>query len=123
MEMMARGISDSDLADIAAFFSTQVAAPGEATATPPSPAAQQLYLQGDAQRQLPACASCHGADGRGIAQAGPRLAGQGVRYLEQQLENWRNGSRRNSNAGVMNRYSAALSNSEIAELSRYLSGM
>jgi len=125
MKMMATGISDADLADIAAYFATlppmPAAAPGRPV--PQHAAAQQLYVQGDAARRLPACASCHGEGGKGTAGVGPVIGGQGQRYLEQQLHDWRNGSRNNSAGGVMIQLAAPLGDAEIEALARYVSEM
>lgn len=117
MQMMARSLDDADLADIAAYFaSLPVKEPrGDA-------AARELFEQGDARRNLLACASCHGPGGKGIAAAaGPVLRGQAERYLVQQLHDWKSGARRNSAGGVMNQQAALLSDGEIAALARYLS--
>jgi cytochrome c553 len=130
MKMMATGISDTDLADIAAYFATlpslagtqraPTAAASEATA---HPAARQLYAQGDPARKLPACVACHGEGGKGVAGVAPVIGGQGQRYLEQQLQDWRNGSRSNSVGGVMNQLAAPLTDAEIESLARYVSEM
>jgi cytochrome c553 len=101
------------------------------TAAEPRPArpgikhtnAPQLYAQGDAARKLPACASCHGEDGKGTAGAGPVIGGQGRHYLAQQLQNWRDGSRKNSAGGVMNQLATPLSDEEIEALASYVSSM
>ncbi|MQA20133.1 c-type cytochrome [Rugamonas sp. FT103W] len=130
MKMMATGISDADLADIAAYFATLPPMPAAAKsaqahqqATAPLSHAQQLYAQGDPARKLPACTSCHGEGGKGTAGAGPVIGGQGQRYLEQQLHDWRSGSRNNSAGGVMNQFAAPLSDAEIEALARYVSEM
>ncbi|UHL64785.1 cytochrome c4 [Paralcaligenes sp. KSB-10] len=45
---------------------------------------------------VPACASCHGAKGQGMAAAGfPYLAGQGASYLASQLQDFASGERSN----------------------------
>lgn len=121
MQMMARGISDADLADIAAYFAAQPAMP--ANAAPVAGAAAQLYVHGDPARNLPACASCHGESGKGLAGVAPVIGGQGKAYLEQQLHDWRNGSRKNSAGGVMNQFSKPLSDAEIEALAHYVSSM
>ena len=116
MAMMARTLDQADLLDIAAYFAAQ---PRRASAATPADAAvRQLVEQGDARRGLLACASCHagGADA-------PLLAGQGERYLADQLHQWRSGARTNSPGGVMNRQAAALSDADIAALARYLSSL
>ena len=121
MKMIAAGISDADLADIAAYFAAQPAMPSGTT--PKQAAAHQLYVNGDPARNLPACASCHGEGGKGTAGVGPVIGGQGLRYLEQQLQDWRNGSRTNSAGGVMNQFAAPLTDAEIEALARYVSEM
>ncbi len=125
MKMMATGISDADLADIAAYFATLPPMPAAAkpAQSPQHAMAQQLYAQGDPARQLPACVACHGEGGKGTAGAGPVIGGQGLRYLEQQLHDWRNGSRNNSAGGVMNQLAAPLSDAEIEALARFVSEM
>ncbi|MES2350930.1 MAG: c-type cytochrome [Pseudomonadota bacterium] len=130
MKMMATGISDADLADIAAYFATLPALAGTPRAAPAAaqdatahPVARQLYAQGDPARKLPACVACHGDGGKGVAGVAPVIGGQGQRYLEQQLQDWRNGSRNNSAGGVMNQLAAPLTDAEIESLARYVSEM
>jgi cytochrome c553 len=130
MKMMAAGISDADLADIAAYFATLPALAGTPRAAPAAaqdatahPVARQLYAQGDPARKLPACVACHGDAGKGVAGVAPVIGGQGQRYLEQQLQDWRNGSRNNSAGGVMNQLAAPLTDAEIESLARYVSEM
>lgn len=126
MKMMAASISDADLADIAAYFGAAPAMASGAERAGAQPAlhggAARLFAQGDAARGVAACASCHGADGRGLAAAaGPVIAGQGRRYLEQQLQDWRSGFRRNSAGSVMNQQAARLTDADISALAGYLS--
>jgi len=124
MAMMANSINDADLADIAAFFAAEPGmTAGGASAGDSAAAARQLYQHGDAARKVAACASCHGADGRGLAGVAPVIGGQGRRYLAQQLEGWRSGERRNSAGGVMNLQAKPLSDSEIDVLAQYISAM
>jgi cytochrome c553 len=123
MQMMARGISDADLADIAAYFAAQPAMPSATAAAQQHGNAAQLYVHGDPARKLPACASCHGESGKGLAGVAPVIGGQGKAYLEQQLHDWRNGSRKNSAGDVMNQFTKPLSDAEIEALARYVSSM
>lgn len=49
----------------------------------------RLATQGRADNGIPACASCHGAQGEGMAASGvPRLAGQLPAYLVRQIESF-----------------------------------
>jgi cytochrome c553 len=52
--------------------------------------ARRLVYQGDWSRNIPACATCHGASGMGVADV-PRLANQRPEYLEIQLQQWQSG--------------------------------
>ncbi len=119
MNMMARTVEPADIVDIAAHFSIQPPMAGDGGR---SPLGEKLYTQGDPQRGVPACASCHapGAVGQGTA---PRLAGQSWRYLEKQLFDWRSGERRNSADGSMEIFTRGLSDSEIRALTDYLAGL
>lgn len=121
MAMMANSISDADVADIAAYFEgEQKMASG---AAPRNAVAQRLFQHGDPARQLAPCISCHGANGQGAGAAGPVIGGQGVRYLAEQMFNWRSGERSNSVGGVMNQLAKPLSDEEIEALAHYVSEM
>lgn len=122
MTMMARSVDRQTLLHIAAYFASQRPMQGDAGGAPG--ASRRLFEQGDGARGLPACASCHGIDGRGLATAeAPAVAGQEWRYLEKQLLDWRSGERRNSPAGVMNQALKGLSDEEIRQMAAYLSGL
>ena len=69
----------------------------------------------------PACQTCHGPAGEGIAQAGfPRLAGLGARYLQRQLDAFAGGTRVND---VMMPIAKALSVADRAEVSAYYAAL
>lgn len=55
---------------------------------------EALVLHGDAQRQLPACVSCHGSVMTGVLPAVPGLLGLPRAYLAGQLGAWRSGQRK-----------------------------
>ncbi|RYY53568.1 MAG: c-type cytochrome, partial [Comamonadaceae bacterium] len=55
---------------------------------------RHLALQGDADRRLPACASCHGKALTGVEPNVPGLLGLSRDYLNAQLGAWRTGQRR-----------------------------
>lgn len=123
MAIMARSIDDTDAADIAAYFAAQDRMRGDGTGD--SPGARQLYTQGDAARNIAACAECHGAQGQGKSagkEQFPVIGGQDRRYLEKQLIEWRSGERRNSPGAVMNHVAKALTDPEIKALAAYIAG-
>lgn len=124
MSLMAADLSGDDRADIAAFFAAQVGAEGEKQAV--RPRGQQLFLNGDPTKNLPACAKCHGdkALGQQVEQTlYPRLAGQKRIYLRTQLVNWRIGDRHNSPDGEMNQIGKQLTDDDIDALADYLSAL
>lgn len=65
----------------------------------------------------PACQTCHGAAGEGIAPSGfPRLAGQGAPYLQRQLDAFADGTRASP---VMMPIAKALSAADRAAVAAY----
>lgn len=124
MAIAARAVSDEDLLDIAAFFSSQPRVKGDGK--PGTPAAVRLVTQGDPARGIPACAACHGPDSQGQALPGllvPSLAGQEYQYLLNQFSEWRNGWRPDSPDGSMVRIAKALTEAEINDLSQYFTSL
>ncbi|MEI6066419.1 MAG: c-type cytochrome [Methylococcaceae bacterium] len=124
MNIMAEDLSATDMADIAAYFASQKPMPGDGSGA--NPLAKNLFVNGDQARAIPACASCHGDDGKGrIADNTnyPVIGGQRRVYLRTQLVNWRLGERSNSPGNVMNKIAKALSEDEIDALANYISGL
>ena len=69
----------------------------------------------------PACQTCHGPSGEGIAQAGfPRLASLGAPYLQRQLAAFADGTRVSP---VMMPIAKALSSADRAEVSAYYAAL
>ncbi|PWB31376.1 cytochrome c4 [Pseudomonas sp. SDI] len=79
---------------------------------------QKVFSQGGQNPAAMACMSCHGPDGMGMAAAGfPRLAGLPAAYLSKQLNDFRNGSRKNP---IMEPLAKALSDDEITAVTTLL---
>jgi cytochrome c553 len=76
-----------------------------------------LYDSGDAARGIPACASCHGANGNSTIAANPKLAGLPEAYVYKQLVDFTTPNRVNP---VMSTYAKALSDDEKKNLAAYL---
>jgi cytochrome c553 len=123
MAIMARSVSDEDARDIAAYFASQPRMSGQGGEL--HLIGKALFAQGDPGRGIVACVSCHGVNGKGVAGTPlvPVIGGQEWRYLDKQLRDWRSGDRRNSQDGVMNKATSALSDKEIESLADYLSGL
>jgi cytochrome c553 len=79
------GRLDEKIVDgIAAYYAAQPPAPGRADEPAVVAKGKELFDKGLPDRGIPACASCHGANGEGIADF-PRLAGQHAKYVAKQL--------------------------------------
>jgi cytochrome c553 len=81
---MASQLSDSMISALAGYFAAQPAAPGKAGNPALIVQGKHLFEEGVPARQIPPCASCHGAHAEGLAMF-PRLAGQHAPYLLKQL--------------------------------------
>ncbi len=126
------GLSDQDIADIAAYYAAQTPKVGKADPELVE-LGQQLYRAGNPESGVTACAGCHGANGKGMPAAGyPLLSGQHAGYIEAQLKAFRAAGRgdeagpyrTNDGEGMMMRATAArLTDSEIKALSSYINGL
>lgn len=118
-------LSDAYLQEIADYFAALD------LPYPPPPAltlsaeqraqARALVLQGDAQRQLAACTSCHGPALTGLAPQVPGLLGLPRDYINAQLGAWKTGQRRAHAPDCMAAVAKALSADEVALVSSWLS--
>ena len=123
MVPMIANLSDEDLADISAFFATQVSTV-EAADPDLAETGRRLYQAGDAARNIPSCMSCHGPGGRGnLLAAFPSLGGQFAAYSAKQLRAYRDGSRTTDPAGMMRTIASRLTDADIEAVSEYLSGL
>ncbi|MXP41393.1 c-type cytochrome [Altererythrobacter soli] len=123
MSWIARQLTDEQRSHVSDYYAGMEPAPLERA---PSvrlacePGAEALYLQGDPERGLEACATCHGRDG-GDAQAGsPSLAGQPAPYVAAQLRAWRSGERYGDPQNVMLAAAQAMAEEEINPLADYI---
>jgi cytochrome c553 len=81
---MASQLNDASISGLATYFSQQPAAPGRSGNATLVAQGKQIFVEGVPGRQIPACASCHGAQAQGNGPF-PRLAGQHAPYLLRQL--------------------------------------
>ena len=123
MSPMAAILSDEDMADLAAYFSSQTVRGGEAD---PSKfkMGQRVYRSGKVNEQVMACAGCHGPDGRGNAPAGwPSVHGQHSTYVAAQLRAYKSGARTTDPNQMMRTVAASLSEDEIDAVASFIQGL
>ncbi|MCB2387797.1 c-type cytochrome [Thalassolituus alkanivorans] len=118
------GLSDTDIADLAAYFSAQVPTTGGAKEELVE-LGQRIYRAGIESKGVPACLACHGPDGKGIEAAGfPRLAGQHDAYTQAQLTAFSMNQRTNDgDTRMMRDIAYRLHTTEIEAVSSYIQGL
>ncbi|MFQ3170759.1 MAG: cytochrome c553 [Oleispira sp.] len=117
------GLSDTDIADISAYFASQTASGGAADPELVE-AGKKIFLGGIEATGVPACMACHGPSGKGVDAAGfPRLAGQHAAYTESQLQAFYSGERHNDANNVMRDISSRMHMKEIKAVSSYIQGL
>ena len=124
MTGMLSGLSEQDLADIAAYFASQNM--GVGAADPKLVArGQELFRGGKLDQGMPACTGCHSPTGAGNAAAGfPKIGGQHADYIALQLTGFREGERTNDgDTKIMRSIAEKLSNKDVAALSSYIQGL
>ena len=125
MASQVASLSEQDMADVAAYFSSQTLA--RQTADPALvKQGERIYRGGDIDRGISACIACHGPSGRGNRAAGyPALAGQHATYTANQLLAYRANTRQTDADvdQVMRNVSALLSEAEIKAVASYIQGL
>lgn len=113
---LSRSLADEQIAGLAAYYAAQPPAPGGAVVG--SPAGRAIFADGLPARNVPACASCHGAAGQGQGSF-PRLAGQHRDYVAKQLAGFQRSDDRPAGA-VMKTIAHALDARDIAAVAAYV---
>ena len=123
MNGMSAALSEQDIRDLAAYYSSQEAVPGEST----QDAVEQgnkLYIGGDIERGITACIACHGPKGNGTSLSGfPDISGQHSVYIATQLKSFRSGGRANSLNGMMADVAKRMTDEDIEVVSNYVAGL
>lgn len=116
-------LSDEDMRDIAAYFAIQEAEQGSVS----EEVAEKgfaLYMGGDTDRAVTACAACHGPNGEGMNLAKfPRINSQRADYTVKTLKDFRDGNRTNDPNGMMRDVAAKLTDAEIELLAEFLTSL
>ena len=86
---------------------------------------KNIYRNGIAQRNIPACMSCHSPIGEGNSLAGyPKVGGQHKQYLIKQLKQFRSFQRKNDGDSELMRSSVInLRDVELVAVANYMSGL
>ncbi|MGH7441244.1 MAG: c-type cytochrome, partial [bacterium] len=123
MSGMAAPLSQQDMLDLAAWFSSQTVQPGEAD---PSlvKAGEAVYRGGDSESGVPACLACHGPDGAGNPPMKiPQLAGQHAEYVVAQLQAYASGQRTTDPNKMMETIASRLTPAQMQAVASYVQGL
>lgn len=116
MAQFAKPLGDSDLGNLAAYYS----------ALKPWPPARQssaaALAAGPALALMKNCVQCHAGPGLRGQQSVPRIAGQQIEYVTAQLKLFKTGTRGDID-GNMTSAAQELSDQDIATLADYISGL
>lgn len=120
---MVAALSDADMKNVAAYYAGQTLKGETAKNANTVEAGQKLYRAGNASKNLPACAACHGPAGGGIPAQYPRISGQFAEYTEAQLKAFRAGERGNDPNGMMRTVALKMTDAEIKAVADYVAGL
>ena len=127
MAPMVAGLTDENIADLAAHFASQQL---KMKAANPDlvELGQKIYQGGAKERNIPACMSCHGPTGQGNPISGyPIVAGQHADYTAKQLRDYKGGrtvpNKDDANGQVMADVAKYLTEEEIVAVASYLQGL
>lgn len=123
MQTVALNLSDSEIRELANFFSRQDPPVAEAAAPQQSLviAGKQLAETG-AGSNVPACFSCHGAGGKGNGARFPAIAGEPAAFVVARLHEFQARAKGKPPApGTMTAVAATLNDAQIEEAAAYLS--
>lgn len=125
MSALVQHLSDDYLREMAEHFAALDLPypPPQTTGAAPALLArgEALVRDGDAARDIPACAACHGAALTGVSPAIPGLLGLPRDYINAQFGQWRTGQRRAAEPDCMGEIAKRISPADIAAVSTWLS--
>ncbi|PWD86477.1 c-type cytochrome [Ignatzschineria cameli] len=125
MDGVAKALSEDEITEVALYMQNLPApnVPNIPRSTQPTDLGSQLALRGDWSRNIPECIACHGPAGVGVGDAFPKLAGQSQLYIINQMNAWKNGTRKNDENDLMGHIARSLNDEEIQAVATYFSNL
>lgn len=120
MEVQVANLLANDIEHLANYFSAQRLLPAATPDQVLAEAGRNLYLRGNPDAGVTACAVCHGPKARGGYML-PRLAGQHAEYIATQLRRFA-GQQRATDQTLMHAVASNMTDAEILAVSYFLSG-
>jgi cytochrome c553 len=116
---MAASLDDAQIDGLAQYYSKKPAPSGTSSDRTLQARGKTIYERGVAALQVPACGSCHGSNGEGMADF-PRLAGQHAQYFLTQMRSFQSNLRATDPMRVV---ASALKTSDLEALAAYIQSM
>ncbi|MBK7023693.1 MAG: c-type cytochrome [Sulfuritalea sp.] len=132
MSPQAQAVAEVDMADIAAWFSSQKVQPNKAQNTELLAQGERIFFKGKGRPDvIAACVGCHGLNGVGNrdwaktmsnvpAVLAPAIGGQHAGYLGDQLKAYKSGKRATDPARVMRDIAGRMDEKDIAAVAEYI---
>ena len=123
MQGMAAPLSDADIENIAAYFSSQkISAASFNDALLEK--GQDIYRGGITETSVPACMGCHSPNGSGNGPAAfPSLRSQHASYIAAQLDKFKHAKRANDAGSMMRNVAKRMSKEEMDSVAAYIAGL
>ena len=123
MSPQAANLTDEDIEDLAAYYSSQTGTPGAAEEDKVE-LGQAIYRGGIIAKGVPACSACHSPNGAGNPVSKyPRVSGQHAAYTASMLKAYRAIELDYPSAEVMVGVTERLTDKEIEALASYMQGL
>ncbi len=113
---MAATLDDDTIQGLADYYAHQTPPPAHPSHSAEVARGEAIYLHGEPDAGIPACATCHGAKAEGT-DTFPRLAGQQPQYLVKQLRSFSSNLR---NVAVMHGVAQGLKEAQMEDVAEYL---
>ena len=121
MNGIAATLTTEEMQGLSKLYAEQALTLGKAKKNGGGSLGESIYRGGIAATQVPACASCHGANGAGIPKQFPRLSGQHADYTYEQLKKFRTEER--ANAPMMTQIASKMTEAQMQAVADYMQGL
>ena len=115
-------LKPEDAAPLAAYFSGKKMRAGQSANKRAADLGKLIFFDGNEDTGVPACVGCHQPEGAGHTIY-PRIGGQHIEYVRQQLKNFATGDRANDISRYMRVTAKRMSEEEIQSVAEYLVGL
>lgn len=123
---IAKALTPEEREAVANFYAEQEIQAAKAAEAPDTKLVERgkhLAHIGNWSQGVPGCSLCHAANGHGVGQDFPPLAGQSAAYIESQLAAWKDGKRTNDPLHLMGGIAKKLSDDDVKAAAAYYASL